>query len=208
METTGLRFGPIAGPVAHVCVDMQRLFTAAGPWPVPWIEKIMPTVFEVSRHMMAETIFTRFIPPQEPGQVPGMWRNFYRRWGEVTRENLDPELLELLAPLKKMSPPAHVCDRWTYSAFGAPELIRSLRGRGVTTVILTGGETDVCVLATVLSAIDAGYRVILVADALCSTSDASHDAVLGMFTARYSQQVETVSTDQLVPAVCLSRGSL
>ena len=35
-----------------------------------------------------------------------------------------------------------------------------------------------CVLAAVMDAVDAGFRVVLAADALCSVSDESHDAML------------------------------
>ena len=37
--------------------------------------------------------------------------------------------------------------------------------------IVSGSETDVCVLATVLDAVDMGYRVIIARDAVCSSSD-------------------------------------
>jgi nicotinamidase-related amidase len=40
-------------------------------------------------------------------------------------------------------------------------------------MVITGTETDVCVLATVLGAIDFGYWVVLAIDALCSSSDAT-----------------------------------
>ena len=45
--------------------------------------------------------------------------------------------------------------------------------------MITGAETDVCVLATVLGAVDYGYRVVLVTDAVCSHSDTGHDALRG-----------------------------
>ena len=69
--------------------------------------------------------------------------------------------------------------------------------RGITLVI-TGGETDVCVLATVLGAIDFGYRVVLVTDALCSSSDATHDALLTVYHQRFAQQVETVEMETVL----------
>jgi nicotinamidase-related amidase len=47
-------------------------------------------------------------------------------------------------------------------------------------LIVTGSETDVCVLSTVMSAVDLGYRVILVRDAVCSSSDAGHEALLSL----------------------------
>jgi hypothetical protein len=45
--------------------------------------------------------------------------------------------------------------------------------------LLTSGVSR-SVLSTVLSATDFGYCVILVEDALCSSSDESHDAALGL----------------------------
>jgi nicotinamidase-related amidase len=65
-----------------------------------------------------------------------------------------------------------------YSAFSGGQLQKYLQGRQVDTLIISGGETDVCVLATVLAAVDRGYRVIIVEDALCSSSDQTHDALL------------------------------
>jgi len=57
---------------------------------------------------------------------------------------------------------------------------------------VTGSETDVCVLATVLGAVDHGYRVIVVTDAVCSSSDEGHDAMLKLYRERYSLQIEAV----------------
>jgi isochorismatase family protein len=54
----------------------------------------------------------------------------------------------------------------------------------------TGGETDVCVLATMLGAIDWGFRVILVTDALCSSADETHNAMMNVYMNRFGEQVE------------------
>ena len=70
--------------------------------------------------------------------------------------------------------------------------------RDIDTLVITGGETDVCVLATVLGAIDFGYRVVLVTDALCSSSDATHDALLTVYHQRFAQQVETVEMETVL----------
>ena len=47
---------------------------------------------------------------------------------------------------------------------------RSILQRRCDTVIVTGGETDMCVLSTVLGAADYGLRTIVVQDAVCSAS--------------------------------------
>jgi nicotinamidase-related amidase len=49
----------------------------------------------------------------------------------------------------------------------------------------------VCVLAAVLDAVDLGYRVVLATDALCSSSDETHEALLTLYRNRFGQQIET-----------------
>ncbi|WP_371818030.1 isochorismatase family protein [Bradyrhizobium sp. CCBAU 53421] len=61
-----------------------------------------------------------------------------------------------------------------------------------------GGETDVCVLATVLAAIDIGYRVIVAEDALCSSSAQSHHALLQLYAERFSIQIEVTPTADIL----------
>ena len=49
-----------------------------------------------------------------------------------------------------------------------------------------------------MDAVDAGYRVTLAEDALCSVSDESHDAMLRHFGSRFSQQIEVASTEKIL----------
>jgi nicotinamidase-related amidase len=58
-----------------------------------------------------------------------------------------------------------------------------LDGSEVDTLVVTGGETDICVLATVLGAVDRGFRVVLVSDAICSSADQTHDALMELYLA-------------------------
>jgi nicotinamidase-related amidase len=69
--------------------------------------------------------------------------------------------------------------------------------RGVRTVVVTGAETDVCVLSTVLDAVNIGLRVVLVEDAVCSSSDAGHDALMTMYRLRFAQQIDVIETEAL-----------
>jgi nicotinamidase-related amidase len=70
--------------------------------------------------------------------------------------------------------------------------------RGTDGLIITGSETDVCVLATVMGAVDFGYRVILVRDAVCSSSDEGHEAMLDIFHRRYTEQIETADAEDIL----------
>ena len=97
-----------------------------------------------------------------------------------------------------LAPPARVLDKTAYSAFSNPQLARALRRHGIETLIVTGGETDMCVAATVMAAIDLGFRVVLPTDALCSASDTTHDALMTLYRQRFSQQIETTSTERIV----------
>ena len=64
---------PLTERSVHLCVDMQRIFSAEGPWPTPWMDKVLPVAAALANRHPERTIFTRFIPPQPPDQMPGMW---------------------------------------------------------------------------------------------------------------------------------------
>lgn len=182
----------------HLCIDMQCLFANRTAWQVPWLPRVLPCVLEIARRHAERTIFTRFIPPEHPEQAEGAWRGYYERWREMTRGEIDSRLLELVPPLAVLTPPAKVVDKAVNSVFGRPGFARALRTRGITTLVVTGGETDVCVLATVMAAIDHGFRLVLPVDALCSTRDDTHDALITLYRERFSQQVEATDTEHVL----------
>ena len=189
---------PIGASARHLCVDMQRLFSPDGPWPTPWMMRVLPVVEALVERAPARTIFTRFIPPQRAEDLPGMWQAYYAKWREVTREKLDPALVDLMPALRRFVPPATVFDKMVYSAFARDDLAARLRAERVDTLIVTGSETDVCVLASVLGAVDRGYRVIVARDAVCSSSDESHDALLGLYHNRFAMQIEVADADAII----------
>ncbi|MCP8940914.1 cysteine hydrolase [Alsobacter sp. SYSU M60028] len=194
----GLRRGPPGESAVHVCVDMQRMFAGGTEWAVPWLPRVVPNIAAIAAAHPERTIFTRFIPAQSPGQGFGMWKHYYERWASMTVDRLGREMLEIVPELAVFVPPARVFDKPVYSPWTGTDLSERLRGAGVDTVIVTGGETDVCVLATALGAIDWGFRVIIVTDALCSSADETHDATMSLYANRFGEQVETVATDELL----------
>ncbi|MFG1272751.1 cysteine hydrolase family protein [Xanthobacter flavus] len=195
----GLR-GAIGPRAAHLCVDMQHLFGPGGPWPAPWAPRILPVIVELAGRAPARSLFTRFIPPHTAEALPGSWRQLYSKWREVTRQELAPELLDLVPELRRFTPPARLIDKTRYSAFSSPALLPTLAHLGADTLVLSGAETDVCILATLFDAVDYGYRVVVARDAVCSSSDAGHDAVLAMLSQRLSAQVEVADAEEILSA--------
>lgn len=51
-------------------------------------------------------------------------------------------------------------------------------------------------LASVLEAVDRGFRVIVVEDGLCSSSDKGHDALMTLYRTRFAEQIELVTLDE------------
>jgi nicotinamidase-related amidase len=174
------------------------MFLEDTPWHVPWMQRIEPQVTEIASQHAARTIFTRFLPPQDAADMPGQWQDYYRKWWMMTRQHLSSDLIELIAPLARLTPPAKILDKACYSPWFDGRLHATLRRDAVTTLVVSGGETDVCVLATTLGAIDLGYRVILLDDAVCSGADETHDASLKLLNDRFSVQLELMTTEEFL----------
>ncbi|MHC1550340.1 cysteine hydrolase family protein [Phyllobacterium sp. K27] len=116
----------------------------------------------------------------------------------MTLDQLTLDQVDLVSELRTYVPPARILDKNIYSPWPFTELHKILLSANVNTLLVSGGETDVCVLATVLGAVDLGYRVIVVSDAVCSSSDQAHDAMQSFYSGRLSLQVETAETPQVL----------
>lgn len=198
MEQGRLLYGPLTESCAHLCVDMQNLFAEGTEWHTPWLRRVLPIVERIARARPDRTVFTRFIPAERPDQGEGTWRRYWQSWPSMTLEALPTGAVDLLAPLAELVPPAEVIDKRVYSPWAEPSLHERLRARGIDTLVITGAETDVCVLAAVLGAVDRGYRIVLPIDALCSSSDRTHDALLTLYRERFGQQVETMASEEIL----------
>jgi nicotinamidase-related amidase len=71
---SGLPFGPLTGRSIHLCIDMQGLFAEPTPWHTPWAARVLPLIEEIVRHHAERTVFTRFLPPSRPEDMPGTWQ--------------------------------------------------------------------------------------------------------------------------------------
>jgi nicotinamidase-related amidase len=177
------------------------MFIEDTPWRVPWMERVLPQIVEVAARHPGETVFTRFIPPRNAEDAVGAWKDYYEKWDMMTREKLSPELIELPPSLKGLVPPAILFDKPVYSPWLDGRLRDHFRRQGVQSLVISGGETDVCVLATVLGAIDLGFKIIILSDGICSGADETHDAAVSLLADRFSVQLEIVTTESFLTAI-------
>ena len=188
----------MSGNWIHLCIDMQRMFAEETPWHVPWMTKASPAIAEIVERFPERTVFTRFVPPTNPREMGGAWRDYYRKWESMTLGLMGQELVDIVPQLRRFAPPARIFDKMTYSPWLGNRLNSILRNESVETLVITGGETDVCVLATVLGAVDLGYHVKVVKDALCSGDDDTRDASLELLGGRFSVQVEIIGAEEFL----------
>lgn len=191
-------FGPIPGAALHLVVDMQEMFRSHPDWGTEAVTRIIPPIQRLLTARPDNAYFSRFIPPQRAEHASGAWQRYYRRWSSVTLDNLDPGQVDIVPELRPWA--KHVADKTGYSAMANPLLRQAAIAHSDHCLILSGVETDVCVLSTAMEAIDAGLRVILAIDALASSSAACHDRALAILHDRLDEQVELAKVDDILVA--------
>jgi nicotinamidase-related amidase len=191
---------PLGPRTLHVVVDMQRVFMEATDWQVPALADVVSPILALVGAHPSQTLFTRFVTPATVESAQGDWQRFYARWRSVVRDRMDRAMFDLIEPFAAFVPPAEMIDKSTYSAFLSTDFAAALHWRDVDTLVLSGIETDVCVLATALDAIDCGLRVVLAADAMTSLSAAGHRAALEAIYPRFDQQIEITTTTAILAA--------
>jgi nicotinamidase-related amidase len=171
---------PEPGRTALVVVDMQRGFLDAGEaMAVPPAREIVPVIQEllsVFRAKRLPVVFTEFVysesvpvligslHPEHQPAGPGAPRGFGLPSSSCLEGTPSAETVPDLAP----RPGEIVVRKRGYDAFAGTFLDRALRARNVTSLVVTGTMTDICVLATVTAALHREYRVTVVEDGVAT----------------------------------------
>jgi nicotinamidase-related amidase len=184
----------------HVVIDMQRLFAEHPDWAVKDIGRIRKEVTWLAEHKPGRTFWTRFVPAQNPGSAVGAWRKYYEQWPTATLDGGGTGYVDLLLEHRTLAGKAGIFDKSTFSAFGNAKFGAALQAAGADTLILSGVETDVCVWATALDAVDLGYFVVLARDALTSGGLDAHQATLDVIAPRFAPQVSVMNHAELEAA--------
>lgn len=84
---------------------------------------------------------------------------------EEDPERNGPAYEAVRAPLRASAP---VFTKTVFGLAGCPEIMAAVRSTGRRTALLAGFETDVCVTHSAVGLVEAGYRVVIVEDAVYS----------------------------------------
>ncbi|MEA2781865.1 MAG: hypothetical protein QOK29_3409 [Rhodospirillaceae bacterium] len=191
---------PLDENTVHVVVDMQRLFAEDTGWQVPTIGEIVPNLRRLIDHRPERALYTRFVTPRNAAAAHGVWQSYYRGYPQVTLDRISPALFDLIEPLAGLAPKTAQIDKKGFSSFSAPDFATALDRLGAGTLVLTGVETDVCVFATALEAVERGHRVVIATDAVTGSSQSGHRAALDHVLPRYEYLIDLAPTSDIIAA--------
>lgn len=186
---------------ALVVVDMQRGFLDPGEaMEVPPAREIVPVIqslLRVFRGQRLPIVFTEFVysesapvligslHPEHQPAPPGAPRGFGRPSSSCLEGTASAETIPDLAP----RPGEIVVRKRGYDAFAGTPLDGALRARNVTSLVVTGTMTDICVLATVTAALHRQYRVTVVEDGVATLWPEIQRATLDIIGRAYGRVV-------------------
>jgi nicotinamidase-related amidase len=196
-----LRLEP--GHTALVIVDMQRGFVEPGQaMEVPPAREIVPVIralLDAFRVRRLPVVFTEFtysptvpilvgeLHPEHRPAVPGHPRGLGLPSSSCLEGDVSARTIDALTP---RTDELVIRKRW-YDGFAGTELDGALRARGVTSVVITGTMTDICVLSTVVGAFNREYRVTVVEDGVATLWPDIQRATLDIVSRAFGRVVQS-----------------
>jgi len=192
---------PEPGRTALVVVDMQRGFLDPGEaMEVPPAREIVPVIhalLDLFRAKGLPVVFSEFVysesapvligtlHPEHKPAPPGAPRGFGHPSSACLEGTASADTVSDLAP----RPDELVVRKRGYDAFAGTPLDGALRARNVTSLVVTGTMTDICVLATVIGALHREYRVTVVEDGVATLWPEIQRATLDIIGRAYGRVV-------------------
>jgi len=189
------------GRTALVVVDMQRGFLDPGEaMEVPPAREIVPVIhalLDLFRAKGLPVVFSEFVysesapvligtlHPEHKPAPPGAPRGFGHPSSACLEGTASADTVSDLAP----RPDELVVRKRGYDAFAGTPLDGALRARNVTSLVVTGTMTDICVLATVIGALHREYRVTVVEDGVATLWPEIQRATLDIIGRAYGRVV-------------------
>ena len=190
---------PEPGRTALVVVDMQRGFLDPGEAmevaPAREIVSAIQSLLSLFRGKRLPIVFTEFVysesvpvligslHPEHRPAAPGARRGFGLPSSSCLEGTPSAETVPSLAP----RPGEIVVRKRGYDAFAGTQLDAALRALNVTSLVVTGTMTDICVLATVTAALHRQYRVTVVEDGVATLWPEIQRAALDIIARAYGR---------------------
>jgi nicotinamidase-related amidase len=203
---------PEPGRTALLVVDMQRGFVDPGQaMEVPPAREMVPRlrgVIDAFRAKRQLVVFTEFVyserlpllvgelHPEHRRAAPGARRGFGLPSSSCLEGDPSTDTIEALAP----RPDELVVRKHWYDAFAGTALDGALRARGITSLVVTGTLTDICVLATVVGAFNREYRLTVVEDCVATPWPDIQRATLDIIGRAYGRVVSSKNVLDMLEA--------
>lgn len=167
---------------AVIVVDVQRLFTDMVGAPIhPPLDAVLPRIgrfVEASRQAGATVVLVRTVIALDAHSRSTM------QWPEFMRAGVAPGAQgTTLDPCLGAQPGDIEVVKQRYSAFVGTRLNEILKSRGISSVVILGLTTNVCVQSTARDAWQRDYQTITLADCCAEIGEGSHKDSLA-WTAR------------------------
>lgn len=159
IDPPGTVFVPAGAEIVPALARLLDEARAAGVPVIYIVHQIRPDGSDARSPFWAEAESVGELYPNVREQVVGS------RWTELA-DGLEPQ------------PGDHVLPKKRYGAFSGNDLAFLLRNLDVETLVLTGVETEICVLATACHAFNEDYRVVVARDGTAGLEADLADAAL------------------------------
>lgn len=166
--------------------DMQNVYLEGQPWECSSMAQTIRNIRElIDSGVPDNVIFTKFVPAENP---TGTWKQYRIKNRAV---NSDPWLSDIVAELKIYLDTFPLFTKHNYSSYANRE-VAALAAKAHR-VLLCGVVAECCVLFTLLSGIDAGNKMVYLADA-CSGSSHAHEKMIAELAGYYATTHTQVMT--------------
>ena len=159
-------------------------------------EKRLPVVFTEFTYSPAAPLLVGTLHPEHRPAEPGQPTGFGRPSSSCLEGDPHTAVIPELAPRADEL----VVRKHYYDGFNGTVLDGALRARGVTTLVLTGTMTDICVLATVIGAFNREYRVVVVEDGVATLWPEIQRATLDIVSRAYGRVVSSKQITDMIAA--------
>ena len=139
-----------------VIIDPQKAYQKGGVWQVVDMESVEKNIIKLMEKYQ-DFIILKEINNPEPN---GTWKIYQEAYANVTNDTTISELTERFKPYEDK-----VMIKYTFSAFSCPQFVKLVKQYN--RLIITGVQTECCIMATLIDGMREGIEQYYVKDA-CS----------------------------------------